>query len=163
MEQNKKQAGSRKQITFDLSQKALAEHYPRPKFTINPKFYKKAYADISQFMKKHGFEHPQFSVYASIEKITGADIKLLVSDLAKEMPWLVPCVNKFDVTNISSLQYNLLNEFKVATTEQAKQMPSPQRQTAQKIMDTAKAIAQQRNSEHHTEHQKPHKTKETER
>lgn len=86
MEKGKERGKSRKQIAFDLSQSALSEHYPRPKFTVNPKFYKKAYADIGRFMKKHGFEHRQFSVYTSIERMTGMDINLLMEDLAKEMP-----------------------------------------------------------------------------
>ncbi|NCC08485.1 MAG: hypothetical protein EOM30_10740 [Clostridia bacterium] len=82
MVQNKKNLGSRKQITFDLSQKALTEHYPRPKLSVNPTFYKKAYSDISRFMRKNGFEHRQFSVYTSIEKLTNTDINLLMDNLA---------------------------------------------------------------------------------
>lgn len=63
MENKTKNGSSRKQITFDLSQKDLAINYPRPKITINPKFYKKAYWDISQFMKMNGFEHRIFCLY----------------------------------------------------------------------------------------------------
>ncbi|MDE6014231.1 MAG: hypothetical protein K2H41_00830 [Acetatifactor sp.] len=91
---------SRKQITFDLSQDALAKNYPRPQFSINPKFYKKAYKDISRFMKEEGFEHRQYSVYDSREKMTSFDITEMLERLAKRMPWLYPCVNDIDVTII---------------------------------------------------------------
>ena len=104
---NKKQQGNRKQITFDLSQKALAEHYPRPKHTVNPRYYKKAYSDISRFMKKNGFEHRQFSVYTSIERLTAAKVSALIKKMAMEMPWLAHSVNQIDVTNIGS-QHSLL-------------------------------------------------------
>lgn len=120
MEQSKKKTGSRKQITFDLSQKALSENYPRPKLSINPKFYKKAYADISRFMKKNGFEHRQFSVYTSIDKVTNTDINLLMDNLAKEMPWLTLCVNQIDVTNIGT-QHSLLQTLEAATALQVEQ------------------------------------------
>lgn len=91
---------SRKQITFDLNQKALSKNYPRPKITINPNFYKKAYKDISQFMRKNGFEHRQYSVYTSKENLTTYDIATLMEKLAREMSWLYPCVNEIDVTDI---------------------------------------------------------------
>lgn len=91
---------SRKQITFDLNQKALSRNYPRPKITINPKFYKKAYKDISQFMKENGFEHRQYSVYTSGENLTTYDVVGLMEKLAAKMPWLYPCVNEIDVTDI---------------------------------------------------------------
>ena len=112
----KKRAGSRKQITFDLSQKALEMYYPRPKTTTNPKFYKKAYMDISHFMSKNGFDHRQFSVYTSKERITNTDIALFMADLAKEMPWLSKCVNQIDVTNIGN-QHSLLQILEEATLD----------------------------------------------
>ncbi|MEF9983466.1 MAG: VapD family protein [Oscillospiraceae bacterium] len=120
MDQNKKKSGSRKQITFDLSQKALAAHYPKPKISLNPTFYKRAYSDISQFMKQNGFEHRQFSVYTSIEKITNTDINLLMDSLAEKMPWLALCVNQIDVTNIGS-QHSLLHTLETATALQVEQ------------------------------------------
>ena len=109
---NKKQQGNRKQITFDLSQKALAEHYPRPKHTVNPRDYKKAYSDISRFMKKNGFEHRQFSVYTSIERLTAAKVSALIKKMAMEMPWLAHSVNQIDVTNIGS-QHSLLQVMQI--------------------------------------------------
>ena len=115
-----RKSGSRKQITFDLSQKALSENYPRSKLSIKPRFHKKAYADISRFMKKNGFEHRQFSVYTSIDKVTNTDINLLMDNLTKEMPWLTLCVNQIDVTNIGS-QHSLLQTLETATALQVEQ------------------------------------------
>lgn len=100
--------GYRKQITFDLSQKALAAHYPRPTSTANPKFYKKAYADISRFLKQNGFAHRQFSVYTSTGKMTNTDINLLMEDLVMALPWFPQCVTQIDVTNIGP-QHSLLD------------------------------------------------------
>lgn len=102
MGESSRKQGTRKQITFDLSQKALEKHYPRPAKSVNPKYYKKAYSDISQFMKKNGFEHRQFSVYNSIEKMTMADVTITMQILAVQMPWLYKCINEIDVTNIGS-------------------------------------------------------------
>jgi virulence-associated protein VapD len=106
-QESKNKQGSRKQITFDLSQKALETYYPKPKATLNPKFYKKAYTDISKFLKKNGFEHRQFSVYISIHKMTMTDVTITMQLLADEMPWLIQCVNQIDVTNIGT-QHSLI-------------------------------------------------------
>lgn len=100
MDNGIKDGSNRKQITFDLSQKALAKNYPKSKITINPKFYKKAYKDISQFMKVNGFEHRQYSVYTSKDCLTTYDIVDLMEKLSKEFPWLYFCVNEIDVTDI---------------------------------------------------------------
>lgn len=100
MNNETKDGSSRKQITFDLSQKALAKNYPKPKITINPKFYKKAYKDISQFMKMNGFEHRQYSVYTSKDSLTTYDVVDLMEKLSKRLPWLYLCVNEIDVTDI---------------------------------------------------------------
>ena len=115
--EKKAQSGNRKQITFDLSQKELEHHYPRPKGSKNPRFYKKAYADIMAFMKEDVFEHRQFSVYTSIGKMTNTDVVLLMDELAEKMPWLSPCVNQIDVTNIGT-QHSLLEILASATQQQ---------------------------------------------
>lgn len=129
---NKKQQGSRKQITFDLSQKALAEHYPRPKYTINPRYYKKAYSDISRFMKKNGFEHRQFSVYTSIDRLTAAKVSALIKKMSMEMPWLAYSVNQIDVTNIGT-QHSLLQTLEQTTTLQVERTILPIEPSEEKI------------------------------
>lgn len=94
------EAPSRKQITFDLSDKMLKNVYPRPKLMVNPNYHKKAWRDIARFMKKNGFEHRQYSVYASDSVMTGAQVNALVRTMVMRMPWLYKCLNAIDVTNI---------------------------------------------------------------
>lgn len=106
----------RKQITFDLSQAALKRFYPRPEKTVNPLYYKRAYADISRFMKQNGFEHRRFSVYTSRDKLTVAQVVSLIKELAAQMPWLSRCVNQIDVTNIGA-QHSLLQALERAAAE----------------------------------------------
>lgn len=104
----KKEEPSCKQITFDLNQDALSKYYPRPKLSKNPLFYKKAYKDISRFMKKEGFKHTQYSVYVSNKKLYSYNITAMMKRMAKEMPWLSSCVNEIDVTDVGN-QYKLKN------------------------------------------------------
>ena len=98
---------SRKQITFDLQQKALKQYYPKPKRSLNPQFYKKAYKDISAFMGANGFEHRQYSVYTSNERLDTYDIVELMEMLAEEMPWLGKCAKEVDVTDIGDMQHSI--------------------------------------------------------
>ena len=161
----KQEERSRKQITFDLSQQALEHHYPRPKMTKNLTFYKKAYADISRFMKKNGFEHRQFSVYISKDRINNTDINILISDIAKEMPWLVHCVNQIDVTNIG-VQHSLLKTLEKESLKRTATLQPTQNQTPKSNKTTeqiktpikdriaaAQVEAQRRNKEHTTSSQ----------
>lgn len=125
--ESKTPQGNRKQIAFDLSQKALEQYYPGPPSTINPQFYKKAYADISRFMEKNGFEHRQFSVYISKERMTNAKMATLIQDLAREMPWLAHCIEEMDVTNIG-VQHSL-RDLLIHATEL--QIEAPQQEHTQ--------------------------------
>lgn len=106
----------RRQIAFDLSQEELKKYYPRSKFALSPKYYNEAYADIKRFMKKNGFEHRQGSVYISKERMTNADINILVGKMAKELPWLSKCATEFDVTSIGT-QHSLTKALKDVTRE----------------------------------------------
>lgn len=107
-EQNfKRKNATRKQITFDLSDQKLKIFYPKPKFSINPKYHNKAWGDIARFMKKNGFEHRQRSVYASLNPMTRAEVLILVDRMAEKMPWLHKCLNAIDVTNIGR-QHSLM-------------------------------------------------------
>ena len=95
-------SGSRKQITFDLRQGSLKRHYPHQEPPQNAQYYKKAYQDIQRFMTANGFEHRQYSVYTSIDKLTTVDVVDLIERLASAFPWLSRCVNEIDVTNIGA-------------------------------------------------------------
>ena len=94
--------GSRKQITFDLCTDALKRHYPHQEPPLNPQYYNQAYYDIRRFMKEHGFEHRQSSVYVSLDKLTTLDVVSLTEQLAMALPWLSRCVNEIDVANIGA-------------------------------------------------------------
>ena len=86
--------GSRKQIAFDLCQESLKQSYPQS--------YTQAYYDIRRFMKDHGFEHRQSSVYVSLDRLTTLDVIRLMEQLAAEFPWLSRCVNEIDVADIGA-------------------------------------------------------------
>ena len=90
--------GSRKQIAFDLCQESLKQSYPQS--------YTQAYYDIRRFMKNHGFEHRQSSVYVSLDKLTTLDVVSLTEQLAMALPWLSRCINEIDVANIG-VQHSL--------------------------------------------------------
>ena len=83
---------SRKQITFDLSQDALRQHYPRKETGRDPQFFKRAYKDIQKFMEASGFERRQYSVYVSADKLTALDVAVLTQRMAEQFPWLRHCV-----------------------------------------------------------------------
>ena len=79
--------GSRKQITFDLHQESLKQLYPHTEPPQNAQYYKKAYQDIRRFMTANGFEHRQYSVYVSAEKLTTLDVIGLMEQLAEIGYW----------------------------------------------------------------------------
>ena len=93
---------SRKQITFDLSQDALRQHYPRKETGRDPQFFKRAYKDIQKFMAASGFERRQYSVYVSADKLTALDVAVLTQRMAEAMPWLRLCVREITATNIGA-------------------------------------------------------------
>ena len=115
-------SGTRKQITFDLSDNNLKKYYPRPKIFINPQYYKKAWEDIAKFMKKNGFEHRQYFVYVSKEPLTKAKVNILVNEMAVQMPWLNKCLNAIEVTNVGK-QHSLMK----AVEDAASQLEKPWR------------------------------------
>ncbi len=93
---------SRKQITFDLSQEALRQHYPHKETAQDPQFFKRAYKDIQRFMDANGFERRQYSVYVSTEALTALDVAVLTQRMAEQLPWLRQCVKDITATNIGA-------------------------------------------------------------
>ena len=93
---------TRKEITFDLSQEALRQHYPHKETAQDPQFFKRAYKDIRRFMEASGFERRQYSVYVSAEALTTLDVALLAQRMAEELPWLRQCVKEITATNIGA-------------------------------------------------------------
>ena len=86
-----------KAINFDLSTKALKEHFGENTAS--------AYAKIKEFMLENGFEHRQYSGYKSIQAMDNFEIYDIIKKLHNTYSWLKPCVVKFDVTNVSK-QYD---------------------------------------------------------
>lgn len=62
-------------------------------------------------MLENGFEHRQYSGYASIGLMSDKEINLLVKRLSKQFSWLSTCIQQFDVTDIGR-QYSLNHIFK---------------------------------------------------
>lgn len=82
---------ARKAINFDLSTNELRAHF---------KNTAEAYNQIKDFMLQNGFEHRQYSGYASKEVMEDDDITLLVLNITNKLTWLYSCTQKFDVTDI---------------------------------------------------------------
>ena len=122
--------GSRKQITFDLSQDALKQHYPRKETAQDPQFFKRAYKDIQRFMEASGFERRQYSVYVSTEKLTALDVAVLTQRMAEQFPWLQHCVREITATNIGA-RHSLLGLLR-SDTPPAELLPPPVRRERQK-------------------------------
>lgn len=99
---------SRKQITFDLSQDALRQYYPRKETVQDPQFFKRAYKDIQRFMEANGFERRQYSVYVSTADLTALDVAVLTQQMAEQFPWLRRCAKEITATSIGT-QHSLLD------------------------------------------------------
>lgn len=82
---------ARKAINFDLSTNELKKHFRNTT---------EAYNQIKDFMLQNGFEHRQYSGYASKEVMEDDDITLLVLNITNKLTWLYSCTQRFDVTDI---------------------------------------------------------------
>ena len=98
-----KETKSRKLLAFDLKQDALKEYYPKPKFTVNPQYYKKAYKEIELFFKGENWEHKQGSGYISNVYLSDADVIDMIDKMIRKMPWLGDCIGKCDIGNITDI------------------------------------------------------------
>ena len=79
----------RKAINFDLSTNELKKYFSD---TREP------YAKIKEFMLENGFEHRQYSGYASKEVMDYKQIIDLTEKIAEKFTWLSSCIQEFDVT-----------------------------------------------------------------
>lgn len=57
-------------------------------------------------MFENGFEHRQYSGYASKEPMGEREVAKLAEKMSEKFPWLGSCIQKFDVTDIGE-QYDL--------------------------------------------------------
>lgn len=88
---------SRKAINFDLSTEKLKKHFEDTR---------KPYGLIKDFMLENGFEHRQYSGYASKEPISNEDIFSIVLKISSKFTWIGSCIKEFDITEIGE-QYSL--------------------------------------------------------
>ena len=96
---------SHKAINFDLNTNELKKHFNNTT---------EAYNQIKKFMLENGFEHRQYSGYASKEVMDDDDIVLLTEKMAEQFPWLSTCIQEIDVTDIGE-QYSLKDILKTKT------------------------------------------------
>ncbi len=83
----------RKALNFDLSSAKLRERF-------GEQGRRKAYAQIKTYLTKRGFEHRQWSGYASAKPMSYVEIYDIIGELVEECKWMIDCVNRFDATNI---------------------------------------------------------------
>jgi len=62
-------------------------------------------------LERHGFEHRQWSGYRSLAALSTINIIDVLDDLITELPWLIGCAHKIDVTNIGR-EFDMLQVLK---------------------------------------------------
>ena len=85
----------RKALNFDLSSEKLRER-------LGEQGRCKAYAQIKAFLTKNGFEHRQWSGYASKKPMIYIEVYDVVGELVEKYKWMIDCASRFDATNIMS-------------------------------------------------------------
>nr|WP_306816867.1 VapD family protein [Campylobacter helveticus] len=124
----------RKAINFDLSTEELKKHFGD---TREP------YSQIKNFMLENGFEHRQYSGYASIEVMSDRQIAKIARKLNDKFAWISSCIQEFDVTDIGE-QYSLSHIFKDnQTLSQTKNLQKDSKQEQIKTMQEAVRKASQ--------------------
>ena len=88
---------SRKAINFDLSTEELKKHFEDTR---------KPYGLIKDFMLENGFEHRQYSGYASKEPISNEDVFSIVLKISRKFTWIGSSKLELDITEIGE-QYSL--------------------------------------------------------
>jgi len=96
MRQSTADKETRKAINFDFDELELKRHYPS-KF---PFAYKRAWSVVKKFMIQHGFEHRQYSGYVSKEPMSYYELNKILIELCNAHPWVGPCSQQFDVTEV---------------------------------------------------------------
>jgi virulence-associated protein VapD len=82
----------RKSVNFDLDTHRLIAEFGANKRQA-------AYSRIKRFLERNGFEHKQWSGYVSIERLSYAEVYVIIDDLMAACPWLANCANSFDITD----------------------------------------------------------------
>ena len=108
----------RRQIYLRLSEQKLKKYYPRPKFTLNPKYYRKAWSDIEKIMTAQGFECKNHSLYISTEPVSNAKVNIIINAMGKALPWFPKCLTAIDVESVGQ-QRDLTGYFRKVVARQA--------------------------------------------
>ena len=85
---------SRKALNYDFDDALLKKNYP------NTKSYKYGWAKVKKFLNDYGFDHRQYSGVVSSKPMKYEQAQAIVFQLNKELEWLAPCVQRFDVTSV---------------------------------------------------------------
>lgn len=70
-----------------------------------------AYKLTKRFMEENCFKHRQYSGYISINPLSNKDVYELVEKMYQEMPWLVTCAKKIDITTVEDI-YDAIEMYK---------------------------------------------------
>ena len=82
-----------KHLGFDINAKALKKNYPSS-------HRQNGYTDIKTFMLANGFEKVCEFGYRSKEKLSDEEVKNIVSELLRSLPWLADSLNDIIVTDV---------------------------------------------------------------
>ncbi len=80
-------------ITFDLDTETLKKGYHNPS-------WQNAYNDIAKFLRGHGFDRQQGSVYFGNETIDSVKCQIAVQLLTLEYDWFAPSVTDIRMLRI---------------------------------------------------------------
>jgi len=80
-------------ITFDLNTKVLEASY-------DSLSWQNAYADVGRFLRQHGFDRQQGSVYFGDETVDVVRCQLAVQQLTAEFDWFAPSVTDIRMLRI---------------------------------------------------------------
>jgi len=80
-------------ITFDLNTKVLEASYETSS-------WQNAYADVGRFLRQHGFDRQQGSVYFGDETVDVVRCQLAVQQLTAEFDWFAPSVTDIRMLRI---------------------------------------------------------------
>lgn len=105
----RREARHLKALYFDLRVKDLETFYSKSDSTG-------AYRKIKNYLLARNFSHEQYSGYHSKYKTTDLEIFDLVREMSDTFPWLKPCLNHFEVTNVGA-NHDLMQLFEDAVPE----------------------------------------------
>ena len=80
-------------ICFDLDTKALQDVYPGSS-------WQNAYTDVARFLRSHGFDRQQGSVYFGDDNINVVSCQMAVQELTLEYDWFAPSVRDIRMLRI---------------------------------------------------------------